>query len=103
MKIEQFTLCRLWVPLTTPYRLSLGAIHAFDTALEMPAVEQPVKVPVQGRNERIRGREGTDPARSAFDSRQGAGNGRRRRRVRARSCGAERLRNLRADRQDAQR
>src|SRR5450759_2884434 len=109
MKIEQFTLYRLCVPLTTPYRLSLGAIHAFDTALEMLAgnpmlaVEQPVKVPVLGRNERIRGQEGTDPARSAFDSRQGAGNGRRRRRVRARSCGAERLRNLRADRQDAQR
>jgi len=33
MKIEQFTLYRLCVPLTTPYRLSLGAIHAFDTVL----------------------------------------------------------------------
>src|SRR5450756_2820707 len=33
MKIEQFTLYRLCVPLTTPYRLSLGAIHAFDTVI----------------------------------------------------------------------
>ncbi len=33
MKIEHLALYRLRVPLTTPYRLSLGAIHAFDTLL----------------------------------------------------------------------
>lgn len=33
MKIEQLTLYRLRAPLTVPYRLSLGAIHAFDTIL----------------------------------------------------------------------
>ncbi len=33
MKIERLTLYRLQVPLTTPYRLAFGAIHAFDTIL----------------------------------------------------------------------
>jgi len=33
MKIKHIVLYRLRVPLTTPYRLSLGAIHAFDTVL----------------------------------------------------------------------
>ena len=33
MKIEHVTLYRLRVPLTTPYRLSFGPIHAFDTVL----------------------------------------------------------------------
>lgn len=33
MKIEQLTLYRLRVPLTTPYRLSFGPVHAFDTVL----------------------------------------------------------------------
>jgi L-alanine-DL-glutamate epimerase-like enolase superfamily enzyme len=33
MKIEHVTLFRLRVPLTTPYRLSFGPIHAFDTVL----------------------------------------------------------------------
>jgi len=33
MKIEHITLHRLRVPLTAPYRLSFGPIHAFDTVL----------------------------------------------------------------------
>ena len=33
MKIEHVTVYRLRVPLTTPYRLSFGPIHAFDTVL----------------------------------------------------------------------
>ncbi len=33
MKIEHLALYRLRVPLAMPYRLSLGAIHAFDTLL----------------------------------------------------------------------
>ena len=33
MKIERVTVYRLRVPLTTPYRLAFGAIHAFDTVL----------------------------------------------------------------------
>ena len=33
MKIEHVTVHRLRVPLTTPYRLSFGPIHAFDTVL----------------------------------------------------------------------
>ncbi|OGA45745.1 MAG: hypothetical protein A3F74_08305 [Betaproteobacteria bacterium RIFCSPLOWO2_12_FULL_62_58] len=33
MKIEHIMLHRLRVPLTTPYRLSFGPIHAFDTVL----------------------------------------------------------------------
>ncbi len=33
MKLEHIALYRLRVPLTTPYRLSLGAIRAFDTLL----------------------------------------------------------------------
>jgi len=33
MNIEHITLYRLRVPLTTPYRLSFGQIHAFDTVL----------------------------------------------------------------------
>ncbi len=33
MKIERLALYRLRVPLTTPYRLSFGPLHAFDTVL----------------------------------------------------------------------
>ncbi len=33
MKIEHITVYRLRVPLATPYRLSFGPIHAFDTVL----------------------------------------------------------------------
>lgn len=33
MKIEHLTLYRLRVPLTTPYRLAFGVMHAFDTVL----------------------------------------------------------------------
>lgn len=33
MKIEQLTIYRLRVPLRTPYRLSFGPVHAFDTLL----------------------------------------------------------------------
>ena len=33
MKIEHIALYRLRMPLTTPYRLALGVIHAFDTVL----------------------------------------------------------------------
>ena len=33
MKIDSIALYRLRVPLTTPYRLSFGPIHAFDTVL----------------------------------------------------------------------
>lgn len=33
MKIEHVTVYRLRVPLTTPYRLSFGPIHAFDTVV----------------------------------------------------------------------
>lgn len=33
MKIESIALHRLRVPLTTPYRLAFGALHAFDTVL----------------------------------------------------------------------
>lgn len=33
MKIEHLTLYRLLVPLTTPYRLSFGPVHAYDTVL----------------------------------------------------------------------
>ena len=33
MKIECVTLYRLRVPLTAPYRLSFGPLHAFDTVL----------------------------------------------------------------------
>jgi L-alanine-DL-glutamate epimerase-like enolase superfamily enzyme len=33
MKIEHLTLYRLRVPLRTPYRLSFGPVHAFDTVL----------------------------------------------------------------------
>ena len=33
MKIDHVTLYRLRVPLTTPYRLSFGSVHAFDTVL----------------------------------------------------------------------
>ena len=33
MKIKEFAIYRLSVPLSTPYRLSFGPVHAFDTVV----------------------------------------------------------------------